>query len=325
VGRGIWESYSLDPLSEAVDQAWETGIFVVVAAGNDGRDNSMSTQGYGTITAPGNDPYVITVGASNDQQLYNRLSDTLTTYSSKGPTAIDHIVKPDLVAPGNQVVSAQSASSALVTSYPANQIATDAYNPSGSSSYSPYFFTLSGTSMATPVVSGAAALLIDGNSALTPDQVKAKLMRTAWRGFPATQNITVTDPTTGIATTYTENADIFSIGAGQVDMWAAYNDTTTPTGSAASPVVTFNTTAKTVQLTLNSVGATNIIWGTGSPYATNIIWGTNVSGTNVIWGTNIIWGTNTVAGANIIWGTNSPWAQSTPGAEVLTIAINGDN
>src|ERR1019366_5017046 len=200
--------------------AWKAGIVVVVAAGNNGRDNSLATGGYGTIPAPGNDPYVITVGASNDNGDYNRANDIMTTYSSKGPTAIDHIVKPDLVAPGNRIVSAQSPGSTLVTQYPTNQIATDIYNPTGSSSYSPYFFTLSGTSMATPIVAGAAAMLIDENSAITPDQVKAKLMRTAWHGFPATMSTTVTDPTTGVTTTYTANHDSFTIGAGQVDLWA---------------------------------------------------------------------------------------------------------
>jgi len=175
--------------------------------------------------------------------------------------------------------------------------------------------------MAAPIVTGAAAMLIDQNSAITPDQVKAKLMRTAWRGFPATMTITVTNP----AGTFVENADIFSIGAGQVDIWAAYNDTTMPSGSAASPVATFSSRSSTVKLQLNSVGASNVIWGSTSPFATNVIWGSNVSGTNVIWGSNVIWGANTILGANVIWGSSSPWAQSTPGAELLTVAINGDN
>jgi serine protease AprX len=218
LGRPIAQSYKTDPLNQVVEAAWKAGIVVVVAAGNDGRDNSQGTQGYGTIYAPGNDPYVITVGASNDNGDYDRTDDIMTTYSSKGPTAIDHIVKPDLVAPGNQVVSEQSPNSMLVTEYPTNQIPTNDYNPAGSSSYSPYFLTLSGTSMATPVVSGVAAMLIDGDSALTPDQVKARLMRTAWRGFPATMTIAVTTPT---AATYTVYSDIFTIGAGMVDAWAA--------------------------------------------------------------------------------------------------------
>jgi len=321
LGRPITQSYKTDPLCQAVEAAWKAGIVVVVAAGNDGRDNSMGTSGYGTIYAPGNDPYIITVGASNDNGDYERSDDIMTTYSSKGPTVIDHIVKPDLVAPGNLVVSAQSVGSMLVTEYPANQIPTDDYNPAGSSAWSPYFFTLSGTSMATPVVSGGAAMLIDGNPSLTPDQIKAKLMRTAWRGFPSTTTITVTSP--AIAT-YVEYADIFTIGAGQVDIWNAYNDTTLPSGSAVSPAVTINSNGN-IQLQFNETSAANVIWGGSSPYATNVIWGTNVSGANVIWGTNAIWGTSATAALNVIWGTNSPWAQSTPGAELLTISINGDN
>jgi len=105
LGRPVSESYTLDPLCQAVEAAWKAGIVVVVAAGNDGRDNSMGTNGYGTITAPGNDPYVITVGAMKTNGTPSRSDDTIASYSSKGPTVIDHIVKPDLVAPGNQVVS----------------------------------------------------------------------------------------------------------------------------------------------------------------------------------------------------------------------------
>src|SRR5256884_4275000 len=63
LGRPVFESYKLDPLCQAVEAAWKAGIVVVVAAGNSGRDNSQGTNGYATITSPGNDPYVITVGA----------------------------------------------------------------------------------------------------------------------------------------------------------------------------------------------------------------------------------------------------------------------
>src|SRR5207237_4615079 len=63
LGRPVFESYKLDPLCQAVEAAWKTGIVVVVAAGNSGRDNSQGTNGYATITSTGNDPYVITVGA----------------------------------------------------------------------------------------------------------------------------------------------------------------------------------------------------------------------------------------------------------------------
>jgi serine protease AprX len=90
LGRPIWESYTLDPLCQAVEQAWKAGIVVVVSAGNAGRDQNLNSEGYGTIEAPGNDPYVITVGAMNTEQTPGLGDDVIATYSSKGPTFIDH-------------------------------------------------------------------------------------------------------------------------------------------------------------------------------------------------------------------------------------------
>ncbi len=179
LGRQVFESYKLDPLCQAVEQAWQAGIVVVVAAGNQGRNNSAGTNGYDTIAAPGNDPFVITVGAMNTKGTPGRTDDVIATYSSKGPTAIDHIVKPDLVAPGNRVVSLYKAGQTLASLYPINEVLNSYYVTGGSSSYSSTYFTLSGTSMATPVVSGAVALLLQQHSDLTPDQVKARLMKTA--------------------------------------------------------------------------------------------------------------------------------------------------
>ena len=105
VGRPVFESAANDPLDQAVEAAWHAGITVVVAAGNDGRNNYANNNGYGTITAPGNDPLVITVGAMKDRGDGTRTDDRIASYSCKGPTAIDNYVKPDLVAPGNLVVS----------------------------------------------------------------------------------------------------------------------------------------------------------------------------------------------------------------------------
>lgn len=67
LGRPVFENYTLDPLCQAVEAAWQAGIVVVAAAGNSGRDNSLGTHGFGTIASPGNDPYVITVGATNSR------------------------------------------------------------------------------------------------------------------------------------------------------------------------------------------------------------------------------------------------------------------
>jgi len=101
LGRQVYESYTLDPLCQAVEAAWNSGIVVLAAAGNQGRNNSGGTEGYGTIAAPGNDPYVITVGAMKTANTPTRVDDTIASYSSKGPTAFDHVAKPDIVAPGN--------------------------------------------------------------------------------------------------------------------------------------------------------------------------------------------------------------------------------
>ena len=88
LGRPVYESYTLDPLCQAVEAAYQAGIVVVVAAGNNGRDNSLGTNGYATITAPANDPYVITVGAMKTLGTPSRADDQITTYSSKGTNAL---------------------------------------------------------------------------------------------------------------------------------------------------------------------------------------------------------------------------------------------
>ena len=323
LGRPVVGSYKTDPLCIAVEKAWKAGIVVVVAAGNSGRVTTGNISGYGTITSPGNDPYVITVGAANTRQDLDPNNDIMTSYSSKGPTAIDHVVKPDLVAPGNLIVSYQAAGATLVTGHPANRIPTSSYDPAGGTTASPYYYVLSGTSMAAPVVSGAAAFLIDKNSSITPDQVKAKLMLTARKSFPT--DMTITDTATN--QTYSMTNDVFTVGAGMVDFWAAYNDTSLPTGTAASPSAYFDTASNTVKLSLNSTSATSVIWGTGSSlYGTSVIWGTTVTGNSIIWGTGIIWGTSTVSGFGIIWGTNPSAivnAASTP-TESLAVLFNGE-
>src|SRR5579863_9476958 len=221
IGRPVFESAALDPLCQAVEAAWKAGIAVVVAAGNDGRDDTANTDGYGTITAPGNDPYAITVGSIKSNGTTIRSDDRIASYSSKGPTLFDHYVKPDLIAPGNLIVSTLPSGLTLSTQYPANRVFGE-------------YFILSGTSMAAPVVSGTAAMLIQSNPNMTPDQVKAVLMLTSTKNFP-TSSVAV-DPATNIG--YTSYYDIFTVGAGELNVAAAYGITSLPKGSAISPSVT---------------------------------------------------------------------------------------
>ena len=212
LGRPVYESFTVDPLCQAVEAAYKAGIVVAVAAGNSGRNNTYGNNGYATIDAPGNDPYVITVGAMKAEGTMAR-DHVIASYSSKGPTLFDHIVKPDLVAPGNRVTSGIATGSTLAKTYPGNNIAKSAYSssPIGATQY----FQLSGTSMATPVVSGLAALMLQQNASLTPDLIKARMMQTASKNFPVTS--VAVDPATGIS--YTSQYDIFTIGAGYLNVW----------------------------------------------------------------------------------------------------------
>src|SRR4029453_8396398 len=110
-------------------------------------------------------------------------------------TSVDHIVKPDVVAPGNRMASLLAGTARLEHEYPNNAVPVNYYENTNSGSLSNHYFRMSGTSMATPLVSGAAALLLQRTPSLTPDQVKAILMKTANKAFPVAS--IVTDPETG--------------------------------------------------------------------------------------------------------------------------------
>jgi serine protease AprX len=151
-------SYRADPMAAAAEIAWRSGLVVVAAAGNGGpvRD---------TVVTPGIDPYAITVGATDDQGTLSRRDDMLAWFSAWG--SADSNAKPDLVAPGRRLVSLRVPGSALDTLFPDRVVMAQ----NGST-----YFRLTGTSMATAVVSGAAALLLARRPDLTPDQVKALLV-----------------------------------------------------------------------------------------------------------------------------------------------------
>lgn len=298
LGRPVFESYTLDPVCKAVEAAWKAGIVVVVAAGNDGRDNSMGTDGYGTIGVPANDPAVITVGATFTEYTATRVDDVITSYSSKGPSLIDHIVKPDIVAPGNHLVSLRAPGSMLDLEYPQFDVAP--YR--GKAKY----FRLSGTSMATPVVSGAVALMLQNNSSLTPDQVKARLMKTAWKGF---NQFTQTSDTQG--NVYPNESDIFTYGAGYLDIDAALNNTDLANGLALSPTAIYNSRTGLVTIANTSssaFGGTSVVWGaTSVVWGDSVVWGaTTILSDSVVWGaTSVVWGSNSVSGFSVVWGATS--------------------
>ena len=172
VAAGVYESYTTDPLTLAARRAVEAGIVVVSAAGNLGKSASGQIQ-YGGVGAPGNAPWVITVGASSHNGTIDRSDDTVAAFSSRGPSAIDFQAKPDLVAPGVGIESIAEAGSTLWNTKPLMRLWGTV--PTATEPY----LSLSGTSMAAPVVSATIALMLQANPTLTPNLVKAVLQFTA--------------------------------------------------------------------------------------------------------------------------------------------------
>src|SRR5438270_766498 len=179
LGTDSTQSYRVDPLNYAVEKAWDSGITVVVAASNRGPD-------AGTISKPGDDPLVITVGAVDDMGTPGLGDDQLPDFSSRGPTAADGLAKPDLAAPGGHLVSLRAPGSAIDTQFPTY---VDGSYRKGS-----------GTSMATGVTSGAVALMVQANPNLTPDRIKYALTATA-------RSVASSDP--------------MAVGAGLIDTYGA--------------------------------------------------------------------------------------------------------
>ena len=157
-GTDSTQPYSVDPLDYAVEQVWNAGIVVVVAAGNRG-------PGSGTVNKPGDDPFVITVGAMNGNGTLDKTDDSIPPFSSRGPTQ-DGFQKPDIVAPGATIVSLRDPGSAIDQMHPDAVVGN-------------YYFKGTGTSQAAAVVSGVVALMLDARPTLTPNRVKAILMGTA--------------------------------------------------------------------------------------------------------------------------------------------------
>ena len=189
----IAESYETSPIDAAVEILWFNGIVVVVSAGNNGT-------GLGPVTMypPANDPFVITVGAVSDKGTAVLSDDTMPFFSAYGTTE-DRYAKPDLVAPGRNVVGLLASTSAIAyLNHPAHRVDAN-------------YFRMSGTSMAAPMVAGAAALLLQDEPNLNPDQVKYRLTATAnksWNGY-----------------------DSVKAGAGYLDIYAAVNGSTMETAN----------------------------------------------------------------------------------------------
>jgi serine protease AprX len=287
VGAAVTESYNSDPLALAAKRAVDAGIVVVTTAGNFGRSALTGKPQYGAITAPGNAPWVLTVGAYSHNGTVTRTDDTMAPYSSRGPTNVDFDAKPDVVAPGTGIVSLAVQGSTFYNSKPAYLL-----NGTRSTSYKPYL-SLTGTSMAAPMVAGTVALMVQANPKLTPNLIKAIIEYTAEDyGYDA----------------LTQGAGFLN-AKGAVDLARFYYTAKAGMGQ---------------KVPTNRMWSRTIIWGNqklrkgmikpqGSAYSLNVTWGASASaeGDNIVWGTvcasdlcdNIVWGTAAMEADNIVWGT----------------------
>ncbi|WP_343811570.1 S8 family peptidase [Virgibacillus siamensis] len=165
LGAAADESSCSDPLVQIVEQAWAAGIVVCVAAGNSGPDKR-------TIGTPGISSKVVTVGAIDDQNTVDRADEQIASFSSRGP-ACGEESKPDLLAPGVNIISLRAPGSFLDKTSKSGRVDSN-------------YFSLSGTSMATPICAGVAALILQTNPSFSPDQVKQSLLQgSVDKGLPA--------------------------------------------------------------------------------------------------------------------------------------------
>ena len=321
LGHPILEPAATDPLVQAVEAAVRAGIVVVAAAGNVGVSAATGEPAYTGILSPGNAPSAITVGSAQTFATVNRNDDRVANYSSRGPTWYDAGAKPDLVAPGHGLVATAAKSSTLYLNNPSLRVDGE-------------YLRLNGTSMATAVVSGTVALILEANrtafpsgAGLTPNAVKAILQFTALparddQGVPydvltqGTGSVNANGAmqvaariNTGLPVSswwLTTNVDPWTAIDGQTLSWSEsiiWNDTI-----SFGPVVSVNQPA----------WSQNIVWGSDD----NIVWGSN---DNIVWGSNIVWDDNIVWGSddNIVWGSNIVWGNTLVGSSYGNSVIWG--
>ncbi|MGE3375846.1 MAG: S8 family peptidase [Vicinamibacteria bacterium] len=251
LGHPVYEPAAYDPLVQAVEALWDAGVVVVCSAGNSGRAGSA------TVTSPCNSRKVITVGALNDRNTADTADDAVASYSSRGPTLGDLVAKPDLLAPGNRIVSLRSAGSSLDLLFPERRVAADPAEPEVVG-----HVEMSGTSMAAPIVAATAALMLEQDQSLNPGTIKARLMASA-------RKAAVGDP--------------FASGAGALDIQGALR-ATGRVADAPSPRI-FPDAARGMLgventgvlwgdslFTIDAVWAASVLWSVGTQWSDPIVW-----------------------------------------------------
>ena len=302
-----------DPLALAAKALVDRGVVVVAAAGNNGQLNGKRV--WGGIPSPADAPWVLTVGASSTLGTVSRKDDKMASFSSRGP-AVGHIAKPDLVASGVGTLSPISYEGSLYASAAQFLVPAPCITNHCPSTAHMAYMSMTGTSMAAPVVSGTVALMLQANPNLTPNLVKAILQYTAeiHSGYNALEqgagflNALGAVRLSKFYATATRSSKVpYSPAWGRHIIWGNH----LLTGGVMKPKA--NAWRNGVQwgaLKATS-GDDNIVWGTDDSND-NIVWGTSGGDDNIVWGTqfgddNIVWGTDcggADCGDNIVWGTS---------------------
>ena len=324
VGSGVYESYTQDPLTQAAKRAVDAGIVVVAAAGNLGQNADHEAQ-FGGITSPGNAPWVLTVGAASHQGTARRSDDSVGGFSSRGPTWIDFSAKPDLVAPGVGIESLTDPHSLLYA-----QLHDYLLSGTRQQAYKPYL-SLSGTSMAAPVVAATVALMLEANPALTPNAVKAILQYTAEaqpHDSALVQGAGFLNARGALRLSRFFARPRLGLGAprdvieGQSIAWARHLIWGNYRVTGGLPLPGSNAWSTNVSWgAARTLNGQPVVWGTLQP---NVVWGES-GDDNVVWGEtssaakwstavndNVVWGESD--GDNVVWGEsgedNVVWGES---------------
>ena len=210
-----------------------------------------------------------------------------------------------MVAPGNDIVSLAAPGATLEGLYSSDLV-------QGSDGKNRYF-TLSGTSMATPAVAGAAAILLQQHSTMTPDQVKARLMKTSYKMGQYSTSAYVPH----LYQSFTQFYDLFAVGSGLLNVQSAVSNNdlaNSSVGAALSPYVNYNWQNRTVSLVYGngSVASTSVVWGSSVVWGTSVVWGSSlINGTSVVWGCSLPWSDNTLNAFSVVWGSSTGTASAT--------------
>ena len=345
LGHPIYEPAAKDPLVQAVERAVSEGIVVVASARNMGRSPETGEAGYAGISSPGNAPSAITVGAVNVNGTTMRADDTVPVYSSRGPTWYDAYVKPDVVAPGHQLVAAAALESTLYREYPELHVAWDPEKPSG-------YVRLSGTSMAAAVTSGIVAVVLeaseDNGATGSYDADVLNLFRGAAGGDDAfasgdqTQLIVGKNPfwadttsTTslgGVASDDTDKKDKEKKGKVKLEWGRALSPNAVKAilQYTAIPMDDYDVLTQDAGA-LNAHGAVRLANAIDTRVRAGEYWLSTtvtpadiIGGATLAWGQRIIWGDRLVWGDSIFW-KDSAWALRLVWGDLADFMLNGQD